>query len=75
MVVCKTENCAFYMNGFCTSRLISIDDNGMCSQLWYKGQRKFNAFAPVEDQFKKPVHIAEVSLADLKMAGEDNEDK
>ena len=39
-VVCKMANCPYHgKNGFCLQPIkVSIDQNGMCSTIWIKGQ-------------------------------------
>lgn len=41
-IVCKMTQCPYYDNrGFCAKpTMISIDENGMCSVLWKRGQQR-----------------------------------
>ena len=41
VVTCQMVQCPYYdKSGFCTNELVNIDENGMCSILWRRGQRK-----------------------------------
>lgn len=42
IVTCKMAQCPYYDNrGFCAkTAVVSIDEMGMCSVLWRKGQRR-----------------------------------
>lgn len=41
VVTCQMVQCPYYnKNGFCANELVNIDENGMCSVLWRRGQRK-----------------------------------
>ena len=38
MVMCKTTKCPWQSGQFCTKLVVGIDENGMCSVLWRRGQ-------------------------------------
>lgn len=39
-VVCKFTQCPYSVNGFCLKKTIKIDQWGMCSVIWRRGQRR-----------------------------------
>lgn len=57
-VVCKLERCPYYGEVYCKNRLVSIDDNGMCEQIWRRGRQRARAFMPIED-YAKEQHVIE----------------
>lgn len=61
MTACGVTKCPFYYKGVCRDRFTLIDDNGMCKQIWYRGQQRPTAFDPVDEQFKKEVEVVEVT--------------
>lgn len=50
-VACKNIRCPFHSEGFCKNKSVRIDENGMCSEIWRKGQPS-NIVPAVE-----PVHL------------------
>ena len=54
IVVCKMPQCPFWdKRGFCGKGLIKFDENGMCSVLWKRGQRKSLDIPYTEDKYPK----------------------
>jgi hypothetical protein len=40
-VICKVLSCPFWdKRGFCGKGVVKIDENGMCSVIWKKGQHR-----------------------------------
>ena len=39
-VTCKASKCPYWSGGFCTKLVVGIDEMGMCSMLWRRGQPK-----------------------------------
>ena len=41
IVTCKMTQCPYYnAEGFCSSKLVNIDELGMCSVIWRQGQQR-----------------------------------
>ncbi len=41
IIVCKMSQCPYYSGGWCAKPdVVTIDERGMCSVLWKKGQPK-----------------------------------
>lgn len=57
-VTCKVGICPFFFNGFCSNKLLAIDENGHCSQLWRRGMQK-PLENKVDDIFKNKIVIEE----------------
>ena len=60
LVVCKMKNCPFYEGGFCSNKVVGIDVNGCCSQLWKNG------LEPIDDIYKEKIIILEGEFKDGK---------
>lgn len=53
-IVCKMPQCPFWdKNGFCGKGVIKVDENGMCSTLWKRGQRKMLETPFTEERYPK----------------------
>lgn len=69
-VTCKVTQCPYYDNrGFCAKpSVVVIDEQGMCSVIWKKGQPR-PLFMPIEDFYEQhPIiidEIAETQVHDL----------
>ena len=67
IVKCKVHQCPYNIAEDCTKPLLTIDENGMCGQLWFHGrQRGPYALEPVEDRFKEKPIIEEVNYEDFR---------
>lgn len=36
---CKLEQCPYNKYGFCSMKILIIDENGMCANIWKKGHQ------------------------------------
>lgn len=58
-VVCKVMSCPFKsLEGFCSNPTVSIDENGHCAFIWYRGSQR--ALEPINETHKKKIIILEV---------------
>ena len=65
VVKCKMVQCPYYnKQGFCSkANVVCIDENGMCSVLWKRGQQ----FMRQKDVYlKEPVIIIDVAEGELR---------
>lgn len=55
IVRCKMVQCPYYNDqGFCAKKtVLTIDENGMCSVLWRRGQQKILQTPFTEDRYPK----------------------
>lgn len=64
IIKCKVHQCPYNVAEDCTKPLLTIDENGHCGQLWFKGrQRGPYALQPVEDRLKEFPIIEEVEYS------------
>lgn len=64
LVTCKMVQCPYHdSRGFCAqSTIVAIDENGMCSVLWRKGQQRMLRMPFSNDNYpKEPVVIIEAA--------------
>lgn len=66
LVVCKMEKCPFYEGGFCSNKVVRIDVNGHCSQLWKNGAPRPHGLEPIDDIYKEKIIILEGEFKDDK---------
>lgn len=66
LVVCKMEKCPFYEGGFCSNKVVGIDVNGHCSQLWKNGAPRPHGLEPIDDIYKEKIIILEGEFKDDK---------
>lgn len=66
LVVCKMEKCPFYEGGFCSNKVVGIDVNGHCSQLWKNGAPRPHGLEPIDDICKEKIIILEGEFKDDK---------
>ena len=61
IVVCKMPQCPFWDNrGFCGKGVMKVDENGMCSVLWKRGQQRELQLPVNEENYpKKLIKIVE----------------
>lgn len=64
LVVCKMEKCPFYEGGFCSNKVVGIDVNGHCSQLWKNGAPRPHGLEPIDDVYKEKIVILEGEFKD-----------
>jgi hypothetical protein len=60
-VRCDASQCSFYDNGFCTQRVLIIN-NGHCGYVFNKHGQFKDWKAPVEVEFKERIKVAEASV-------------
>ena len=60
MVACEMRKCPYNYKDTCRDRLTGIDENGMCSQLWRKGQQRPDGLDPVDEKFMKEIELVEI---------------
>lgn len=39
MIRCKLQQCPYCKCGFCDMKILVIDENGMCTNIWNKGRQ------------------------------------
>lgn len=66
LVVCKMGKCPFYEGGFCSNKVVGIDVNGHCSQLWKNGAPRPHGLEPIDDVYKEKIVILEGEFKDDK---------
>lgn len=71
LVVCKMEKCPFYEGGFCSNKVVGIDVNGHCSQLWKNGAPRPHGLEPIDDIYKEKIIILEGEFKDDKNGKEE----
>lgn len=71
LVVCKMEKCPFYEGGFCSNKVVGIDVNGHCSQLWKNGAPRPHGLEPIDDVYKEKIVILEGEFKDDKNSKEE----
>lgn len=71
LVVCKMEKCPFYEGGFCSNKVVGIDVNGHCSQLWKNGAPRPHGLEPIDDVYKEKIVILEGEFKDDKSSKEE----
>lgn len=71
LVVCKMEKCPFYEGGFCSNKVVGIDINGHCSQLWKNGAPRPHGLEPIDDIYKEKIVILEGEFKDDKSGKEE----
>lgn len=71
LVVCKMEKCPFYEGGFCSNKVVGIDVNGHCSQLWKNGAPRPHGLEPIDDVYKEKIVILEGEFKDDKSGKEE----
>lgn len=71
LVVCKMEKCPFYEGGFCSNKVVGIDVNGHCSQLWKNGAPRPHGLEPIDDIYKEKIVILEGEFKDDKSGKEE----
>ena len=71
LVVCKMEKCPFYEGGFCSNKVMGIDVNGHCSQLWKNGAPRPHGLEPIDDIYKEKIIILEGEFKDDKSSKEE----
>ena len=71
-VACHMAQCPYNdQRGFCANSFVAIDELGMCSVLWRKGQQRMIAISPDEvNKNKKPITIVEVAESELRSVQE-----
>lgn len=56
IVTCKvggtTRPCQYNVNGYCTAKVVNINENSVCSHLFIKGNFDSSAFVPIDDEYK-----------------------
>lgn len=73
-VVCKTSSCPYNDNrGFCAKEVVGIDEMGMCSVLWRRGQQREVILGPDISYFKNPIIIIEENLKETIEKEEEKE--
>lgn len=75
IVSCKESTCVYWDKNFCSKATVNIDQNGMCSQRWRKGQA-IQQQTPVVKGSKIPIIIEtiDVNQEERKEAGTRSED-
>lgn len=61
MIACKMTFCPFFCEGACSNPTLTIDENGVCEQIWRKGQQNPHAFESIDDIYKRKLRLEEVS--------------
>lgn len=61
IVTCKaggtTRHCQYNVNGYCTAKVVNINENSVCSHLFIKGNFDSNAFMPIDNEYKDLTQI------------------
>lgn len=60
VVSCRNDGCKYYENSFCSKPIVNIDNIGMCTQQWRKGEQRFNQ-PPVTREMKTEIVIETIN--------------
>lgn len=73
IVACKMTQCPYYDNrGYCAKpTVVSIDEMGMCSVLWRKGQQRQLAQPFTEEYYPKEL----MTIIDAEIAVDDRQEE
>ena len=73
IVICKVTSCPFWdSRGFCGKGVVKIDENGMCSVLWKRGQQKNLKFPFTQENY--PRRLMNIVEAEEYTREEDKEE-
>lgn len=76
IVSCKMAQCPYYDNrGFCAKKdVLNIDEMGMCSVLWRKGQQRFLESPFTIDRYpREEIMIVDVAASEISDITESKE--
>ena len=52
LVSCQVNKCHYCVDGYCTAKVVNVNENAGCSHIFVRGQVDQFAFTPLDDEYK-----------------------
>lgn len=57
LVSCQVDKCHYCVDGYCTAKVVNINEKAGCSHIFVRGQIDQFAFTPLDDEYKDMTSI------------------
>ena len=66
MTRCRLEQCPYNKYGFCGMKILSIDENGMCTNIWKNGHQMSKWRTDKDAAKEQDIIIEDVEYSSIK---------